>query len=191
MWKSSFSLITYCTDDPIMAAVRHLGFIWRVFGVGTGLYRCAKFGWNRYGSFDNMKVVIFCAFVLKTLIHAPIREVLKIWPLNWQHYQLHPKRRILSKTRYTTYRLLNSVHPFAQLAFPPTPKIPCFTMLFNRPDIPKVPLFVGASAPSYNSWFPGPTRLSIPNCISIGSAVFAQLTANCPYTLQWAAPTLN
>jgi len=27
-----------------------------------------------------------------------------------------------------------------------------------------------------------------PNNISIGSAVFAQLTAECPYTLQWAAP---
>ena len=27
-----------------------------------------------------------------------------------------------------------------------------------------------------------------PNCISIGSAVFAQMTAECPYTLQWDAP---
>ena len=26
-------------------------------------------------------------------------------------------------------------------------------------------------APTSNTWFPGPTRLSIPNCISIGSAV--------------------
>jgi len=36
-----------------------------------GLYRCAKFGWNRCSTFDNMKVLIFCAFGLKTLIHAP------------------------------------------------------------------------------------------------------------------------
>jgi len=28
----------------------------------------------------------------------------------------------------------------------------------------------------------------MPNSISIGSDVFAQLTAGCPYTLQWAAP---
>jgi len=36
-----------------------------------GLYRCAKFGWNRCSTFDNMKVLIFCAFGLKTPIHAP------------------------------------------------------------------------------------------------------------------------
>jgi len=35
-----------------------------------GLYRCAKFGWNRFSTFDNMKVLIFCAFGLKTPIHA-------------------------------------------------------------------------------------------------------------------------
>jgi len=32
-------------------------------------------------------------------------------------------------------------------------------------------------------WFLGFTRLSI----SIGSTIFAQMTAECPYTLQWAA----
>ena len=36
-----------------------------------GLYRWAKFGWNRCSTFDNMKVLIFCAFGLKTPIHAP------------------------------------------------------------------------------------------------------------------------
>jgi len=36
-----------------------------------GLYRCAKFGWNRCSIFDNMKVLIFCAFGMKTPIHAP------------------------------------------------------------------------------------------------------------------------
>jgi len=35
------------------------------------LYRCAKFGWNRCSSFDNMKVLIFCAFGVKTPIPAP------------------------------------------------------------------------------------------------------------------------
>jgi len=34
----------------------------------------------------------------------------------------------------------------------------------------------------------GPTRVQISNGISIGSAVFAQLTAECRYTLQRAAP---
>jgi len=34
-----------------------------------------------------------------------------------------------------------------------------------------------------------PTGVHIPNDISIGSAIFAQLTAESPYTLQWAAPS--
>jgi len=36
-----------------------------------GLYRCAKFGLNRCSTFDNRKVLIFCAFGLTTPIHAP------------------------------------------------------------------------------------------------------------------------
>jgi len=51
-----------------MATVRHLGFVGSVLGppsmtslLGV-LYRCAKFGGNRSSSFDNMKVLIFCAF---------------------------------------------------------------------------------------------------------------------------------
>ena len=37
--------------------------------------------------------------------------------------------------------------------------------------------------------FPASTRLRIPNCTSISSAVFAQLTAANSYTLQWVAPS--
>ena len=40
-----------------------------------------------------------------------------------------------------------------------------------------------------NACFLVPMRVKIPNDISIGSAVFAQLTAECPYTLQQAAPS--
>ena len=61
-----------------MAAVRHLGFVMRVFGPPTkarrvfvGLYHCGKFGWNRYSTFNNMQVLTFCEFGLKTPIHAP------------------------------------------------------------------------------------------------------------------------
>ena len=36
-----------------------------------GLYRCAKFSFNRCGTFDNIKVLIFFVFGLKTPIHAP------------------------------------------------------------------------------------------------------------------------
>ena len=38
------------------------------------------------------------------------------------------------------------------------------------------------------SWFLRPIRAHIPNGISNGSTVFAQMTAECPYTLQWDAP---
>jgi len=60
-----------------------------------------------------------------------------------------------------------------------------FTMLFNGPDIPKVPLLVGHLHLHVIDvlWT---TQRSIPNCISIGSAVFAQLTAESGYTLQCA-----
>jgi len=39
-----------------------------------------------------------------------------------------------------------------------------------------------------NLWFLGPVRTHNQNGITIGSAVFAQMTAECPYTSQWAAP---
>jgi len=41
-------------------------------------------------------------------------------------------------------------------------------------------------APPPNTCFLGLTRVQIPNGISISSAVFAQLTGECRYTLQWA-----
>jgi len=40
-----------------------------------------------------------------------------------------------------------------------------------------------------NTCFLGPSRVQIPNGISIGSAVFAQMTAECRYTLQQDAPS--
>jgi len=50
------------------------------------------------------------------------------------------------------------------------------------------PCAYGIYTPS-NTRFLGLTPFSIPNGMSIGSAVFAQLTAESPYTkLQWIAP---
>jgi len=43
------------------------------------------------------------------------------------------------------------------------------------------------SAPPPNACFLGPSVVQIPNGISIGSAVFAQITAESRYTLQQAA----
>jgi len=39
-----------------------------------------------------------------------------------------------------------------------------------------------------SNMIPCPIRAHNPNGISIGSAVFAEITAECPYTLQWDAP---
>jgi len=36
-----------------------------------------------------------------------------------------------------------------------------------------------------NMWFLGPIQAQNLNSISIGSAIFEQMTAECPYTLQW------
>ena len=58
-----------------MAAVCHLDFVMRMFGLPTkafgGLYHCAKFGRNRCNSFGNMHVFRFHQFGWKTPIHAP------------------------------------------------------------------------------------------------------------------------
>jgi len=81
-----------------------------------------------------------------------------------------PKRQLIAQKH------VKSVHQFFLHSSPfyATPPILCFTMLLNRADTPKVRFPVGHTSP-----FPGPTRLSIPNCISIGSAVSAQVTLQC------------
>jgi len=63
-------------------------------------------------------------------------------------------------------------------------KSPHFTMGNPFPKI--APSHGGPGSPS-NVWFLGPVRAYNPNGITISSAVFARVTAECPYTLQWAA----
>jgi len=80
-WRPSaiLALLCVCSDHPR-----------RVFG---GLYRCAKFGWNRCSSFDNMHVFQFCEFGLKMPIHAPKIWVLgEFYPLNGEQCQRNPKK---------------------------------------------------------------------------------------------------
>jgi len=49
-----------------------------------GLYRCAKFGWNRCSSLDNIKFSLFCQLGLKKPINAPrIGGLGKFHPLIW------------------------------------------------------------------------------------------------------------
>jgi len=47
----------------------------------------------------------------------------------------------------------------------------------------------GGPEPSSNTWFIIPTQILNPNGNLIGSAVFAQLTSDFAYTLQWATPS--
>jgi len=53
----------------------------------------------------------------------------------------------------------------------------------------QLPFLIGKSGSPSNTWFLELIRVQNPNGISIGSVGFAQLTADCPYTLQWAAPS--
>jgi len=53
-----------------MASVRHPGFVLDIYILG-GLYHCAKFGYNRCISFNNMSASLFGALGRKTLTHAP------------------------------------------------------------------------------------------------------------------------
>jgi len=59
----------------------------------------------------------------------------------------------------------------------------------GRPIFLKLPLPMQGSGTPSNTWFLGPIRAHNPNGSSIGLAVFAQMTANCSYILQWDAPS--
>ena len=66
----------------------------------SGLYCCAKFGWNWCSSFDNMKLSIFCPFGLKTPIHAPKIGVFGDFnPKMGSNVNETPKRHILARVR--------------------------------------------------------------------------------------------
>ena len=89
-WPSSIlDLLCVCSDHSR-----------RAFG---GLYRCAKFGWNRCSSFDNMHVFRFREFGLKTPIHPhpPNWSFFGgYYPINGEQYQRNPKRHILAQVRF-------------------------------------------------------------------------------------------
>ena len=53
----------------------------------------------------------------------------------------------------------------------------------GRPFPLKIATFHGVSEPPCNTWFLGSIQAHNPNGISIGTAVFAQLTAEFPFTM--------
>ena len=60
-------------------------------------------------------------------------------------------------------------------------------ILYNgRPYPSELPLQMGIWTPC-NTWCLGPMRADNPNGTSISWAMFTQMTADCPYTLQWFA----
>jgi len=64
----------------------------QVFG---GIYHCAKFGWNRCISFDNMQVLIFNEFGLKKPISSDKMVVGGFYSLNGEQSYRDPKRHLL------------------------------------------------------------------------------------------------
>jgi len=63
-------------------------------------------------------------------------------------------------------------------------------LLYNMgaPFHQNCPFWWGILTPS-DKWLPGSIQAHSQNGISLGSAIFAQVTAECPYTLQWDAPS--
>jgi len=66
------------------AAVHHLGFVVCMFeprtkSISWSLLFC-KLRWNRFSSFDNMQVIIFCMFGMKMPIHSSFLVV--FWGYN-------------------------------------------------------------------------------------------------------------
>ena len=58
-----------------------------------GLYHCAKFGWNRCSSFDNMHVFRFREFGFKMPIQSPKLVFFGIFdPLNGEQCEKFPKK---------------------------------------------------------------------------------------------------
>ena len=62
-----------------------------------GIYHCAKFGWNRHSTFENMQMLIFINYGLKMPIHCLKMEVEGFNPLNGSSLIATPKRHLLAK----------------------------------------------------------------------------------------------
>ena len=101
---------------------------------------------------------------------------------------MSPKRQLLAQKNVSYSTQIMNVCPsvFAQLTLLPNPQN---SKLYNAFQAGRHPVSAPsrrASTPLCNT-FAGPTRFSIPNCISITSVIFAQLTAESPYTSQCAS----
>jgi len=91
-----------------IAAVRHLGLacVWTTREEYLVSYHYAKLDSNRYSSFNNMRVLIFCEFVLKMLIHVNFWVILMDLTLKWGTASTKPKDTCVNWTR-----ICNSLAP--------------------------------------------------------------------------------
>jgi len=106
---------------------------------------------------------------------------LKIAPLHGRSrlHLIHGSLGPLESSTQTSW----SVQPFLHSSRQSVP------ILYNGALSPQhCPFPWGIWHPS-NTWFRGPVRAYNPYDSSIGSAIYAQLTVECPYTLQWVAPS--
>jgi len=140
----------------------------------------------RFGSLYIIPMIQRWRRTATILGHRPQNVFFWIWLPKWaklltKFQKAHPS----GEAGHTTCISLRSIHPFLHSSpFYIQPQILCF-QLAKHPW--KCPFPWGASAPPFNARFPGSTRLNAPNCISISSAVSAQLTRDSSYILQWAA----
>jgi len=133
-----------------------------------------------------MQVLIFNEYGLKMPIQAPKMEVSGITLVNGEQPYRDPQRApACIETPHITYRSLRSVQPFLHSPpYYPSPKSYALQWAIHSPKSS-----ASRAAPHliYGTLH-GQTQLSIPNGISISSAVFAPLKPAGPYTLQCAAP---
>ena len=100
-----------------------------------------------------------------------------ITSVRWRHCALHLIHGSLDppetpESESTSQTASRSVQPFLHSSRQRV------TMLYNGPSLflLKIAPSHGGSGPLSNTWFLGPTQVRNPNGMSIGSAVFAELT---------------
>jgi len=134
-----------------------------------------------------------CFHVRPTQVHNPNGKLIcsTIFAQLTAEYRLVDWRHLANMTELVSF---GSPESTTQTANPSVQPLLCswqqkVPILNNGiPFPPKLPILMGGSGPPSNSWFLGPVQAHNPNGITIGSAVFAQVTAECPYSLQWDAP---
>jgi len=111
-----------------------------------------------------------------------IRQVAPMWPPMWVHWRhLMNTIELVLHSAYLSPQPKRLINWFSRFCTTHGRKSPYLTM--GNPS-PKIAPFHGSIWTPSNSWFLGPVCAHNLNGITIGSAVFTQVTAECPYTLQ-------